>query len=325
MNKNIYLTSILFTYIIVLYVLISATGGIDIAVYKLNSGRDIQSWSGYEFKEIFSWLIIKFSFKVSSFFGLDTPFVILNFLLFLFFQYFLKGTKYKKILIVFALIGPFGVMLSLNVLRQYISLMFFFMAMINLYENNIRKSVVASFLAITSHASILPFVALLFSSYYFNVSIFYPIVFVVTVFPLSILSYIIQTQFGYYLSSTSNVVDVSGYAPLLKVIISELYLFVLFVLIKLKSIAKKRKSLFDINIEKLVNVLFIFSLTLMVSPFQEWVINRLIISIGFIFILLIFFNKQKLEWQQIVVITSTVIINSIALYFHPGARGMLSF
>ena len=155
--EHILLFNLSILYLFFSYMLINAHGGIDLLQYKNISTTNISAWNAYHFKEIFSWSLIKLSFQISTFLNLKHPCFILSLILLTIFKLSIKKMDTSSKLIPLAMLSPFTVLLSLNILRQYIATVMVTLTIIHLFKNNFKLATVFSIFAIFSHQSVMFF------------------------------------------------------------------------------------------------------------------------------------------------------------------------
>jgi len=304
----------------IVFLCLFSEGGIDISVYQGNSKKSVLFWGGYELKEFVSWLIIKGAFTLSSVIGLDKPFLMLNAILFSLSLFLIRGIQYRRFALLFILVSPFGVMLAFNVLRQYIAVVFFLLALINLYEGRVGRSVFIALLSFFSHNSILPFILLIYATFLLNNLFLCTCMFLFLYAYLPIFNYF----FGGGGYEDPGITDSGKVDPIFKVIINELYVLILFVFAIFRLNYEKVKNKFVKESRKFVNTLFFFNIMLLFSPLPFWAINRLLINIGIILMLIVFYSyRKRLGKKEGGLVILLILLNLISLLLHPGARNMV--
>ena len=104
---------------------------------------------------------------------------------------------------------------------------------------------------------------------------------------------------------------------------NEAYLLFLFCLVKIRLNINKYQDKVSYECTKFVNVLFFVNLSILLLPLPVWAINRLIINIGIVFLIVIFYNSQYINKRMFVLLLFVFIFNIIATFAHPGAKEML--
>lgn len=296
---------------IVLY-LLGSVGGVDLAVYEANSNLAFQEWSIYYYKEFFSWGMIKLAYGVSEKLGLSQPTLVINLFLFAIYSLFTRGMNLKAKLIPLILISPIAVLLSLNVLRQYISVLLLCLATLNLLNKNNLSACFLLFLSFFSHQSVILLIFCIFASRFLSVG---SVAFLV----LSMQFFIfILNSYGLGFYSGEGYVETGEVSSAFKVLFYFCYLVVLFLALNSLGFSVGDQLLFN----KLIKVLLWFSVLMIVFPWPSWIANRYLISVGFIYLFLIF-SRVVVSNKDFLILFLVSILNLLGVYFHGGARSMV--
>ena len=148
------------------YILIklNAPLGVDISVYKEAIDNGISEWSIYYLRESLSWRIIE-TLGILPFSNLNIRLIVLDFSVILLIAFILRRFKLSIAFLPLIIFTPTFVLLSNNVLRQYIALPFLLAFILSLSRGKITLSTLSGALAILAHnSSIFLIVIAVFSS-----------------------------------------------------------------------------------------------------------------------------------------------------------------
>lgn len=298
---------------IVIYCLffIHAPGGVDLFNYEMYSERGIFSWTPYELKEVFSWLLIKVSYSISWSVGQVTalPYLVIILTIILSLR---TSILIASIMMLFLLCSSFGVLLSQNVLRQFVGAIILY----KLYESVfiLKNSSVINFmwggLSLISHNSSVVIIGIIYIARKKGIAfLIYSILLFSSLLVMGALGFI---KYG------GEYEDNSGVSEIIKITyFFSQYMFLYVALFYSRSDRDKSEDRFYIT--SIIMFLFLY-----LFGFPVWAINRLIISMlvlllfSVVYSCLCFFDiKNK-------IILLIVFLLMIALLFlHKGALGML--
>lgn len=285
-------------------------GGIDIEVYESTSAILWGEGTAYYYKEFVSWGIIALAFDVIGKSSHIYALASISLFMWLCIIVFVKGAS-KNFYLALVLISPFGVLLSLNVLRQYIAVLFFFIAVINIVDKRYFIALFMSLLSIFSHNSFVIFVAILYSLYIFG-----PKLTVITAMALSLIASVVM--------SSSSPINAEGDEKL-KLIMHFTYVLGIYVFIPFISYCCKWIKL-DFG-DYLFRLSLLSILMLLMLGAEVWQINRLLISLGFFLLLFIAYHILMREHYfgiRFFIITLLIFFNVLSLLQHGGAISMLN-
>jgi hypothetical protein len=307
-------------YLVIGTFLVNSVGGIDLIDYKKNSALGVGEWGAYFYKEFFSWLLIKVAFDVSEVLGLKNPVLIINLILFLIYLFFTRSMGLQARLTPLVLIGPLSILLSFNVLRQYISIVLFCIAVLSLLKNNWKTSLALSFLAFFSHQSIIFLLPVVYACRLIN---FY--VTAIVIFSVQFFALLLNATLGLNLYSDQGY-SYTGDTPLLyKVIAHFAYVFFLYAMLRVRYFFDKKSNLNNLFIEKLTNALMLFSVLIIIFPWPEWIVNRLLINIAFIYLFLLLTREKMMLNKKGLFVLFLCFANAGGVLLHSGALSMLRF
>lgn len=308
-------------YVAVLVVMASAIGGIDLITYKANSDLPLSMWGIYFYKEFFSWGLIKLSYSLSDYFGLDQPILVLSFILLAIFRCFNIGSNIDARYLPLIILGPLSVLLAFNVLRQYIAVIFFCIALIMLMRRRFLLFCLAGLLAFFSHNSIIFLLYLVVVSYFLSLG---SAMFMVFVFQAAVL--FADRFLGVGIYNTDLLSASGGVSESVKVVFYFLYVVFLFLLFsKTPGVRRTTQGYF---LKKLSLTLLFFAVMVVVFPWSSWMTNRFLIYIGFTysFFLLLQLDEWRIQRGRYnLFVAIFVVVSVVATLMHGGAMSMLSF
>lgn len=307
-------------YFIICIFLVKSVGGIDLVEYEKNSGLGFKDWSWYFYKEFFSWFLIKFSYEVSWWLGLKQPALVINAVLFLMYLFFTKNMGLQAKIVPLILIGPMSVLLSFNILRQYISVVLLCLALLNLLGGNWKVSLFLSGLAFFSHQSIILLVPLVYACRFFSFYVASGVVFCGQLIVL-----LLNVVFGLGLYSDQGYNDAGDIPSTYKVLFHFVYVFFLFLMLRGGRLWRDCTLMKYDFIGKIVSVLMVFSILMVVFPWPDWIVNRLLINISFIYMFLLLARERFVAKRCGGFVFFLCVVNAIGVLFHGGAISMLSF
>lgn len=307
------------TYLIICSFLINSTGGIDLIAYKIGSSIKIPDWTVYFYKEFFSWTIIKISYEAADLFGLKQPIIFINLLLLTICAFFTKNSAMRVSLLPLALISPISILLTFNVLRQYISIVLLCLVILNLLHRNWKTSALLAFLSLFSHQSVVLLIPTIYACYFFKLRT------VTAIILLSQLSIFALNSFaGIDIYSDQGYTEVTDTPSIYKMYFYLAYIALIFVVLRF---AKKSGDFLFLEtsfISKLISAILIFSIATAVFPWPTWIINRILTSTAFILIFLFFSLKKHRGSKGDLLAAALVTFNIFGILFHGGALSMIS-
>ena len=310
--------SLFFAMFLVILLSLTSLGGVDLLVYKKAVSKPISEWGFYYYKEFFSWIIIKFSYYLSDLFYIKNPIFFNNLIVFCLVSFSLRKYKFKGVFVSLALISPVGVLLSHNVLRQYISCIFLFIFIINLCERNLIFSVFMGLASILSHNSSIFFVILLYSALLLN-SRAGSVVFIIFSFMLlSLFSKIIGIN-PIFNEMTHDGLVVDGRIKYFSYVSLTIIMYIF------KNITVNLGGVNDsivINLSRYYDLMIVVALGFFLMDPPYWVLSRLVISASFVNILCIIFiaHYKKIDSFSFPIFYVVLMTSSL---IHPGVRSIL--
>lgn len=302
-----------------------AEGGVDTSVYKQIIYTSPLEWGLYYLVNLFSWSIIFTSFMLTANYPVGFSLALIDLIVWGIYFFFSKRDEtFNTNLAPLALFSAVGVLLTYNVLRQYIATIFFLVASIRFFQNRgvwIWHLIV---LALFSHFSSAIFlVPLLLSRYNFKKKIvrfmLFPVVYLVG-----------MALFQKFTPSALAGVESIGDPT------SELYAFVLFALsvfalfhIKLKLCAAGSQQ--PAKIHEASRFLF-YSIAIILAVaaanLPVWLVNRFLISFifltsSYVFITVPTAGTKHSRSHGITVNFATLCVLLATVLFHPGAAQMI--
>lgn len=294
--------------IVLLVVVFQVSGGVDVHVYKESVDRVLEGGAAYYYKEIVSWGIIAFNFKLFEG-GAVYALASLTLLMWIIVGLFVKGVK-TNIYISLMLVSPFGVLLSLNVLRQYVAVLFFFVAFISLLDKKSYLAHVMAILTVLSHNSFIVFIVVLYSLYYLG--------------PKLSLIVVILFSFCISLVISSGPINSVG-DERVKLILHIMYVLGIYAFIPIVSYCCRW---IDLEFGVKLFGLSLLSIAILFSFGAEiWQINRLLISLGFFLLLYIthmMFIRPHKYGIRLLIVLLLIFYNSFSLMHHSGAMAMIN-
>lgn len=326
MRLNLNFNSITFSFLVafclffVLFTSISSPGGIDLINYRNESEKGLLYWDFYQGKEFVSWFLIKLSYFIADLVNLEKPVLILNLFLFFFISITLKKHRFKGVFISLALISPFGILLSQNVLRQYISCVFLFLFLIKLIDRNYLAALFLSIATFFSHHSSVIYLFIVFLSFCFNKHLVH-LGIVIGAFYVTLLLKYLEFDFGVndIDSGASGVGDLYkfyGYLILMIVVWVSKFIFM--------RLERLNRDIFYRKLSEKVDLLFFSALILAFFELPYWVLNRFFMTISFVIILfIVLLNSFRRRNMFLYLLFYLFILASS--FLHPGARSILFY
>jgi len=294
---------------LMLAVIYQFPGGIDITTYESAADKVFEEWSVYYSKEIVSWGLIALAFKVLEDYDYIYSLVSISLFMWLFLAVFMKDAR-SNFYLSLMLVSPFGVLLSLNILRQYIAVLLFFMAVVNLVDKKYYAALLLSILSILSHNTLILFVVIVYA-----LSILGPKLALVTVIAFSIL--VSQIVSGGTINSEGSEV--------VKLISHFMYVLGVYAFIPTISYCCRWLNLeFGDHVFKF-SCLSIF--ILLIFGAEIWQVNRLLVTLGFFLLLYITYNVLTRPHNfgvRFLIMCILISYNLLALFLHSGALTMLN-
>jgi len=292
----------------------NALGGADLSNYKAYSQNGLSSWSFYELKEFVSWFIIKLSYSVSWSMGYENAIPFLVFISCITLSAILPF-RYSVIMVLLLLMTSFGVLLSQNVLRQFIAAIFLY----NLYtltfinKGKFLAQITWGSLAVLSHNSSLIIIFLFILSSQKGI-MFY--LYCIVILPILI----ITNNLGILNYGSGLYEDNSGISENVKVMFFIIQYFILLFLLYNSGGMDNNKRLARFYTSSFIILILIYFL-----GFPYWAINRLfmtllvLLSCHVTYLALVFQNSRG----YIPLLLSSILMLPF-LIFHSGAMRMLS-
>jgi hypothetical protein len=299
-------------YVTIVWYLLGSVGGVDLAVYEANSNLALQEWSYYYYKEFFSWGIIKLAYRVSGYFGLSQPALVINLFLLVIYFLFTRGMNLRVKLIPLILLSPIAILLSLNVLRQYISILLLCLATLSLLDKRYIAACLLIFLSFFSHQSVILLIFCIFAIRFLS---FRSVALLVLSMQLFIF---VLNSYGFSFYSGEGYVEVGDVSTASKVLFYFAYLVVLFLALNSLGVGVGDELYFI----KVIKVLLWFAILMIAFPWPSWIANRYLISVGFIYLFLIF-SRVVVSEKVFLILLLVLIFNLLGVYFHGGARSMV--
>lgn len=299
--------------------LLHSKGGVDLLTYSRNSEIPFDEWGVYFFKEIFSWVIIVFSYRVSDELGLGAPLLVLNSILFFIAMLVFRKTGYRTVFFMFVLVSPFSVLLVFNVLRQYLAVVFFLLSICSYVEGSKKMCVFLCLISILCHHSISFLMSVLFFSVYFNKRSMFFLIVLVQVLVFLMDSFLGLNLYDGGVNESGNVGE-STKTIFSLAYVSSLYFFVRWAMHRFGSDVRSVEV-------KFIDGLFLFSLAVVFFPWQGWMVGRFLVYVAFIYLGYFYLVLVGGVGSKVplLVILPFLFFNMMLIFFHPGAFDMLGW
>lgn len=304
---------------------IFARGGIDLKTYQMIALTNPLEWGNYYLRNFISWITIYVSFSMTEGKSIGLSLVVLDLILWgMFFIMTRKDTHLNRSLAPLAMFSVAGILLSYNILRQYIALMIFLILYMRLLNRNSVTTGLFSLAALLSHfSSIFLIAALYFSKIQFKSKSRYFITMTLSI----ALYFSLIIIFRNSIIGSFGVLDdhVIEFYAFLMLSVSMYFLFHL----KANFCMHKNTGFKKIIASKrFLSCLLIMIIGLFIAGLPVWVLNRLLISFMFLTIVFVFtFKRTRRSLQSQLVdyfaTLSCFLTSLISLIVHPGARNML--
>lgn len=300
---------ILFTIIIVF---LQSPGGIDLINYHRESEIGIFSFNFYQIKEFVSWFLIKISIYFSGLLNLHNPALMLGLGTYLSFLLIKKRYDIYPASLFLCLVNPILILLIMNVLRQYVSVIFLFVSILAIFKEDKKIFLLMTMLAFFSHNSSAFISIIIFMSFYLTKSKLFFVTIAIGVFIPFVSSYLnFGSEYNYQGENADN--KFYGYFIVMIVI-------VMFTYIKLKLKSEADVRFYD-YILKLGFLFLFFSILSYISSLPIWVINRFLVS--FVGLMILCFHMKNIKTKNHIFIdTFFSIFSIIMLFLHTGANNM---
>ncbi|QGW22697.1 hypothetical protein GOM96_17380 [Stutzerimonas degradans] len=308
-------------FILIVYVMINAAGGVDLATYRDNSNLPIDEWNTYFIKEFLSWGLIKFGFKLSDLIGLRQPIVLLTIFLFIMLYVLSVGLKLDARYLPLVLVAPLSILLAFNILRQYIAIFILLVAILMLVNKRVFWFFFLSILSVFSHNSIFLVLIVVIICYYLN---FKAVFFALISMQISLLVLDKLLNLNLYVSNGYN--DDGSISSSIKVAFHFGYVVFLYCLFA-NPFGVNRGEDSDF-FKKLGMGLLVFSVLIVVFPWPFWVANRFLIYVAFLYLALLLVHCDSWRVNRLrynFFVTFLVIFNIFSVSMHGGATEMICF
>ena len=310
---------------IVLLAKLFGEGGVDTNTYQQIIYSSPAEWGSYYLGNVFAWSIIYTSFKLTEGYPIGFSLAVIDIIIWMSYFIFSKRDKnFNTNGALLALLSISGILLSYNVLRQYIAIVFVLICSIRFLQARGARAWPFVILALLSHFSAIIFLAaLLFSRYNFKRKI-------VRVLLLPLIYLGCTALFVNFrpsaVASAESIGDST--AELYAFFLLALVLFALFSLkIRVCSAGRSR----PIAIQEASRFLF-YSLAIILAISAAgppvWFINRFLIS--FIFLTSSFtfmiISKGGTKYGNLLglgINFATISLLIVTVLFHPGAMDMI--
>lgn len=314
---------VIIIFMILAVVKIHAPLGIDIGRYIAITTTSVSDWGWYYLAEPVSWLILYGVFNAIGSLGAGYALLVLDLILFSLIIWLTPSNRIKKSMIPFMLLTPVGVMLSMNTLRQYISLVFVIISLCYFIEGKGKRSLFYQLLAVLSHNSALVFLAAVAVYKYGpknNVIVFS--LGVICCFAVAVASRLgyLDVLFAREVILNDPIEKTVGYVLYGTILVAFLYV---------------RHKLFRSQSPHFANkafsyciILYVLAIAVTLLPLPVWMINRIWIGVGFVVLFFLFglsyghsYNRSRYQLGLFTMLL--VALNLIALLNHGGAMSML--
>ena len=302
-----------------------ADGGVDTNTYKQIIYSSPAEWGSYYLANLASWSIIFTSFKLTDTYPVGFALALIDLIVWGIYFFFSKRDKsFNTNLAPLALFSAVGVLLSYNVLRQYIAAVFILVASIRFFQNRGVWIWPFILLALISHFSSAIFlVALLLSRYNFKKKIvrliLFPVVYLVGIALLP----------NFQLRALAGAESIGD--PTSELYAFLFFAFTVFVLfhIKLKLCAagyQQPAKIHETSRFLFYSIAIILAVATTIPP--VWLLNRLLISFifltsSFVFIIVPAANTERGRFCRQAVNFATLCVSMATVLFHPGATQMI--
>lgn len=310
---------------IILLVKLLGEGGVDTNTYQQIIYSSPAEWGSYYLSNVFAWSIIFTSFKLTEGYPIGFSLAVIDLVVWV--SYFLfskRDTNFNTNAALLALLSISGILLSYNVLRQYIAIVFVLICSIRFLQARGVRAWPFFILALLSHfSSIIFLAALLFSRYNFKRKI-------VRVLLLPLIYLGCTALFVKFRPSVVSGAESIGdtTAELYAFFLLALVVFVLFNL-KLKVCSAGRSQPTAIQ-EASRFLLYSLAIILAISAAGPpvWFINRFLISFVFLTSSFTFITISKggTKYGKVLGLSinfATIFLLIVTVFFHPGAMNMI--
>lgn len=325
--QSVFLNFLLVVFLIFLLTIgkLVAVGGVDTNVYKQIIYTSPSEWGSYYLGNLFSWSIIFTSFMLTANYPIGFSLALIDLIVWSIYFFLSKRDEtFNTNLAPLAMFGAIGVLLSYNVLRQYISVVFFLVASIRFFQNrgvwNWHLFVLALFSHFSSAIFLLP---LLLSRYNFKKKIvrfiLFPMVYLVG---LAIFQNFQPRAFAEAESIGDPVIELYAFMLL------SLSVLVLFHM-KVKLCAAGCPQPAKIHeVSKFLFYSFVTILGVAATNLPVWLVNRFLISFIFLTSSYVFITvptsgakNSRVYGRTVNFLTLCVLLATVL--FHPGAAQMI--
>lgn len=295
---------IVFIFIVFLYIY-NIVAGVDFIRYS-NIIEEF-SFSTYYLKNIVSWIIIYISRCLTDVNG--GMIIIISLIMNIIIIKTLKDKRYSKWILLFTLFSPIGVLLCTNVLRQYISSIFMFLAVISfLSKDSALKSLILVVFSILSHEIAIFFFGIFFIYLWIrdkNKLLSILIISLVIIVVLHLIEFPILED-----------IDDDGINKIYAYL--AITIFYIFLMYNMKLFIKYYNDI----ITYILFVLIVIIEFIYLTNIPAFMINRLLVSLSFLVLLFLFYIKCEKN-SCLIYKTFVIFINLVLIILHPGARLMM--
>ncbi|EMJ3469005.1 EpsG family protein [Vibrio harveyi] len=307
----------LYILVIVFFIYYFSPGGIDLFNYHNESEIGVLTFNLYQLKEFVSWFFIKLSILISDSIGVYNPALILSFFSFLLLSFYRKRFGISSLSLYLCLINPITILLIMNVLRQYVSVIFIILAIFYINSGSKKKFLFFCILAFFSHNSSIIISIIIYFCYSYSRNKMIMLLFFGFLFVYLLKGPLFAAiNFGsdYDYSGTSEIVKFLGY-------VFVLFFCLLFLCIKL--CLKDRLDLRFYQFCTNLGICFLLvSIGFYLISIPIWVINRFLVS--FIAILVFSFHLKSIKTTNQLILDSLFLtLSGVMLFFHAGAYDMV--
>jgi len=306
------------------FIKINSDFGIDVERYKIVLENGISEWSVYYLKEFVSWGVLDFLSKFSPYLDVSQQLILLDFLVLLLLIFGCRGGAFAGYRFILFYASFAFILLSFNVLRQYLSIAFLIIALVAAVHGWRWRFAISIILAIASHNGTVLLVPSLLLVFFRE---FKPTTRVLLAIAGICLMVLMSTNesVGRAFEAGSEALEEPFWKVLLYAFLS-VHMVVLFRM-RHKDIVRYRSDLLEAESRAAyLNLsLLLFGVVISITPFPNWIISRNWLGIISLqaFLYLGFQGAEKYTYSSARRFFFFYFIPmSVLVFLHPGSRQM---
>ena len=311
-------------FVVNFYLKANSDFGIDVERYGVILENGVGEWSFYYLKEFISWGILDLLSKLSPYFDISQQLIFLDLLVLLIVVVGCRGGGFVAYRFILFYASFAFILLSFNVLRQYLSLAFLVISLVSAVHGWRWRFAFSTILAVASHNGAVLLIPSLLLVFFRE---FQPTNRVLLAMAGASLIALLSTNqtVGRIFEAGSDALEEPFWKVLLYALLS-LHMFVLFRMRRNEILQNHPELLEAENRASFLNLsLFLFGVMISLTPFSNWIISRnwlSIISLQ-IFLYLCFAGAGRYTYTSARKFFLFYFIPMLLLVFlHPGSRQM---